>query len=228
MRRFLLAALAAAVFSQPALAVFDLQVTEIWPGNEPGDNLTDDWFEVTNLGDTAWTAATDGDLYYDDNSADFSVADLMSGVASIAAGESVIFVDGSATTGAANVANWIDIWGAALSSVPQVGTYEGAGLGQGGDGVALFLDDEFDGPQSDEFLGQADYPDAELNGGQSYDVRLGVFSTVGNPSGAVATVLLNDVDQPAIGSPGSSAVPEPTSLALLGLAYLASMSMRRK
>lgn len=33
-----------------ATSSFNLQITEIWPGNEPGSNLTDDWFEVTNAG----------------------------------------------------------------------------------------------------------------------------------------------------------------------------------
>ena len=228
MRKFLWAALALSLLGQNAMAAINLQITEMWPGNEPGSNLTDDWFEVTNFGDMAWTAAGDGDLYYDDDSADATAADLLSGVASIAPGESVIFVDGSATTGAANVAFWHLIWDGDLSSVPQVGTYEGSGMSQGGDGATLFLDADNNGPSGAEIIDLELYPDANAFGGKSYDSGLGQFSSVGNASGAIATTALNDENQPAIGSPGSAAVPEPTSMALAVLGLIGVLYNRRK
>lgn len=203
--------------ASPALAGFDLQITEIWPGNEPGANLTNDWFELTNFGDTAWTAAADGDLYFDDDSFDFMVADLMMGIASIAPGESVIFVDGSPV-------DWMNVWGPDLAAAPQVGFYAGSGLSQGGDGVGLFLDTDFNGPQAGELFETEVYPDANLVGGQSYDVVLAAFSVSGNASGAFATTAVNDSFQPAVGSPGS--IPEPTSIALLALGGL--MVARRR
>ena len=59
MRVLLCAAALVACLSSQALALYDLQITEIWPGNFPndsnGDNQTGDWFELTNLGDMAWT-----------------------------------------------------------------------------------------------------------------------------------------------------------------------------
>src|SRR5690606_4368767 len=35
---------------------FDLKVTEIWVGQD-GTDITGDWFEITNFGEVAWTAA---------------------------------------------------------------------------------------------------------------------------------------------------------------------------
>ena len=61
-------------------AQFDLQITEIFPGNEPGTNLTSDWFEITNNGTTAWLSGIDPDLYYDDDSQDPTAADLINGI----------------------------------------------------------------------------------------------------------------------------------------------------
>ena len=52
-RRLFTACFLAAIGS-PAFAQFDLQVTEIWMGNEPGDNLSEDWFEITNVGLGPW------------------------------------------------------------------------------------------------------------------------------------------------------------------------------
>ena len=207
--------LALSVGPTVASAAFDLQVTEIWPGNDPGSNLTEDWFKVTNVGDAAWSAVLDGDLYFDDNSESAADADLMEGVASIASGESVVFVDG----GASGAAEWSTVWGDVVV-LPQVGYYDGAGLGQGGDGVALFID--VAGVLTE--IDYEAYPDASSDGGQSWDVALQSFSTVGNASGAVATLALNDENQPAIGSPGPALVPEPGSivLLLLGVAGLAA------
>ena len=94
-------------------------------GNDPGDNLSEDWFEVTNVGDASWSSATDGALWFDDDSAATSNADLMSGIASISPGESVVYVDG----GAAGAAEWSTLWSSVVSQLPQVGNYDGAGAG---------------------------------------------------------------------------------------------------
>jgi len=214
--KFVLASVGALAASA-ASADFELQITEIWPGNEPGDNLTDDWFEITNVGDMPWSAATDGNLWYDDDSADPTTADLISGVDSIAPGESVVLVD----DGEEGAAAWAELWGVDID-LPQVGYYDGSGLSQGGDGVSVWI--SADPPVSEPDLFEL-YPDAELNGGQSYDVLLGEFSTVGNASGAVATTATNDVGQPAIASPGT--IPAPAS-ALLVLGGLAAGARRRR
>ncbi|MCA9262116.1 MAG: PEP-CTERM sorting domain-containing protein [Planctomycetales bacterium] len=223
MRLWRYLALCAALVAPTANAAYELRVSEIWMGNEPGENLTDDWFEVTNFGDSAWTSA-DGTLFFDDDSADATAADALFGVDAIGPGESVVFVDGNAGVGGLNLALWHSVWDPALSSagraVPQVGSYEGSGLGQGGDGVALFLDVDGGDVAPEDLLGTWTYPDSNANGGQSYDPLLHVFSL------EIATDL-NDMGQPAIGTPGWSSVPEPASL-LLAIAGLSAVARRRR
>ncbi|NBR45768.1 MAG: hypothetical protein EBT68_01340, partial [Verrucomicrobia bacterium] len=121
---FLLGGLGAA--SVQAQAV--LRITEAMSN---GDIV--DWFEVTNLGDTA---ANISGYKMDDNS--FGVPAtapvVLNGVTSIAPGESVVFVEGNATTVTSFKTNW------ALGPQTQVGYYAGSGVGlsSGGDGVTLF------------------------------------------------------------------------------------------
>ncbi|MEM1303342.1 MAG: PEP-CTERM sorting domain-containing protein [Planctomycetota bacterium] len=201
-----------------AAQAFDLQITEIWPGNEPGENLTSDWFEVTNVGTTAYDASADGFLFFDDDSQDFTTADIISGVATIAPGESVIFIDDSDT------AEFETVWANVV--LPQLGTYNGSGLSQGGDGVTLFLA-PITGPTAlIDIIDFEIFPDAGSNGGQSYDVSLGAFSTVGNASGALASALSNDIGQFAVASVGP-AVPEPSAVALAALATCGLFARRR-
>ena len=220
----LLVALAIALtLGTVASADFSLQVTEIWPGNEPGSNLTADWFELTNVGSMAYNASTDGDLYYDDNSFDAAVADLINGVSSIGAGESVIFVVGDAT----DVTNWTTVWQPVVANLPQVGYTDGSGLGGGGDAVGIFLDAGFDGVDAGDLIETQAYPEADPFGGQSFDVRLGAFSVDG-VGGAVSTLVLNDVGQAAVGSPGTVPVPEPSTATLILIGMSAALMRRRK
>lgn len=195
---------------------FDLQITEIWPGNAEGDNLTGDWFEVTNLGDVAWTAV-DGALYFDDDSADATTADALNGVTEIAAGESVVFVD------ADTAANFIAVWGG-LIELGQVGTYDGSGLGGGGDAVTLFLDAGDDGVTADDIIDSEAYPDADAAAGGSYDVVNGEFSDADGTSGQgtdVVATAVNDAGEAATGSPTNGAAITVESAFTLELFHIA-------
>ncbi len=184
----------------PADFGFDLQITEIWPGNEPGDNLTADWIEITNLGAVAWTAAVDPDLYYDDESESFADADHINGIAAIAPGESVIVMIDDADA----VDAFRTVWGDLLGGAVQVGWSDGAGLGQGGDAATLMFGDF----EERAILDNEAYPDAETVGGRSYDPTLGAFSEAG-VAGAGATATVNDEGQPATGTPGALPDEEP-------------------
>ena len=225
MRVLLCAAALAVCLTSQALAVFDLQITEIWPGNTTSANFTDDWFEVTNFGDMAWTSAA-GTLFFDDSPPNPANAVPLFGVSSIAPGESVVYVDGNAGTGGLNEFLWHDGWDGPLTAnlrpIPQVGSYEGAGLGQGGDGVALFLDSSPPVAAGDQIDFET-YPDANASGGQSFDSFFDVFTEL-SFSGATVTGP-NDDGEVSVGTPGYL-LPEPASLALFGLG-LTLVSLRR-
>ncbi|WP_136636740.1 ExeM/NucH family extracellular endonuclease [Pseudooceanicola onchidii] len=184
----------------PADYGFDLQITEIWPGNEPGGNLTSDWIEITNFGDVAWVAGIDPDLYYDDESASAVDADMIFGITSIAPGESVVVV----IDDEGGIAGFEAVWGNHIGDDVQIGWSDGAGLGQGGDAATILFGDA----EVRAVLDFEAYPDAELTGGQSYDPVLGMFSYAG-VFGAYATDTLNDEGQAAVGTPGALPVDEP-------------------
>ncbi|XMO87591.1 T9SS type A sorting domain-containing protein [Algibacter sp. AS12] len=178
----------------PALP--NLQITEIWPGNGEGDNLTADWFEITNEGPGTWTASM-GNLYFDDDSQDFSTADIISGITTIKPGESVIAIDDSDT------AEFMSVWESVynLSGV-QIGTYDGSGLGGGGDGVTLFM--SVDAPvDASSIIAYEEYPDTELNPGQSFDVVKGAFSILAEEPNKPASTAVNNENESAVASPGN-------------------------
>ncbi len=209
-----------AAFAGSAHAAFDLQITEIWPG-QAGSDITEDWIEVTNFGDMAWTAATDGDLFVEDASGDDGITDavMVQGLLSIAPWESAIILHEDDGTGAAT---FNADWG---NPGVAVGYADGGGIGLGGsDDSYLFLADG-------TLLDTAGYPDTDGSPTEteSWDVLLGDWSTISNASAAYASTALggdND-DTPAIGSPGT-AVPEPATAALFGLSAAACFGMRRR
>jgi Lamin Tail Domain len=116
----------------PTNAAGILRITEAMSNGDIAD-----WFEVTNFGDTAVNITG---YKMDDNSYGVpSTAQIaLNGITSIAPGESVVFVEGGATTYTTIVATFKTNW--ALGSQTQVGYYMGSGVGlsSGGDGVTLF------------------------------------------------------------------------------------------
>ena len=101
-----------------------LAITEVAPWSSSNSPLAADWFEVTNTGSTAVNLTG---FKMDDNSHSFANAVALSGVTSIAAGESVIFIE---TSDPNVVANFKTLWfGANAQSLPQVGSYSGSGVG---------------------------------------------------------------------------------------------------
>ena len=125
-------ALLSALLAPAAFPAINLQITEVWPGQLASGKVTEDWFEITNFGSTAWTPA-DGDLYYDDGSANASQAELIQGISSIAAGQSVVVVVGRSN----DAAEFNPAWGLALSPVGYTGP--AAALGFSGDAVTLWM-----------------------------------------------------------------------------------------
>lgn len=117
-----------------------LIISEVAPWSSTnGLGLTADWFEVTNTG----TAAVDITGWkVDDSGPTFATAVALSGITSIAAGESVIFIETSGTqTNSGNAANFRTLWfGASPPPGLQIGSYSGSGIGlsSGGDAVNLF------------------------------------------------------------------------------------------
>lgn len=121
-----------------------LQVTEIYHGNEP-DNLTEDWFEVTNLGSAP--ADTTG-LYVDDDSAD-PTEDLPLPAMVLAPGASLVVLLDDAPEA---VTEFEQLWGVGATVVG----IDGPGLGAGGDSVVIF-----DGNTTDAaVVDRADFPGA--------------------------------------------------------------------
>lgn len=207
---------AALGLSAVALGAPALTVTEIYMG-VAGNDVTEDWFELTNLGDMAWDTSSNP-LWYDDVSADTGDAVPILGLGTIDPGESSIVVIGDPNAAAA----WFSAWdNGSLASV-AVGTAEGgSGLGQSGDGVTVF-DDIIGAGNIVASQGYAGIgaegstliynPLTHTFGDNAQDGVFGAYSAPGGPAG-------DSGEFPLIGSPG--VVPEPSTLLLLALAGLA-------
>ena len=112
-------------------------VSEVAPWSSGNSGaLNADWFEVTNIGSSVVNIAG---WKIDDNSNAFANAVALTGITTIAAGESVIFIESSnlTTSAAAFRALW---FGANPPAGLQIGAYSGSGVGLGtsGDAVNLF------------------------------------------------------------------------------------------
>jgi hypothetical protein len=189
-----------------------LEITEIFPG-QIGDDLTPDWFEITNRGDESYIALEDGNLWYDDNSADPNAATIITGIDQIGPDESVVVL---VSDDPEDVTRFDSIWGEVINlDNVQIGLSDGAALGDSGDAVVIWMGN----PQTvlPSFVGS--YPELDSLDGISYDVDLGEFSTVGNENGAVQTLAAagSTGDVPNIGSPGNNRIISSTKVTELTL-----------
>ncbi|MGA1267194.1 MAG: lamin tail domain-containing protein [Phycisphaerales bacterium] len=189
-----------------------LRITEAMSSS--GSGGTADWFEVTNYG----SSAVDITGYtMDDNSYSFANSVLLSGITSIGAGETVIFVEGAA----GDVAGFRSFWGG-LSGV-NIGYYSGSGVSfsSNGDGVVLF------NASGAEATARASFGAATSGSSFYFDLAsdTGIVSTVGTIGTQVTFATTGSTVN--IGSLGTAiGVPGPGALALLGVAGLAARRRR--
>jgi hypothetical protein len=216
----------AAAFGLAVAAVLPAQaaiiVSEVAPWSSGNSPLAADWFEVTNTGASAVNIAG---WKFDDNSNSFAASLLLNGITSIAAGESVIFIESAAP--ATVVPAFISLWfGASAPAGLQIGTYTGAGAGLSTAGDAVNIFNGAGALQANVIFGAspaAPGPYATFDNAAGLTGAISAFSAVG-----VNGAFLAAADAAEIGSPGTiAAVPEAGSLAMMALGLAALAGLRR-
>jgi hypothetical protein len=198
-----------------------IQITEVAPWSSGNSPVGEDWFELTNTGAaavdiTGWSM--------DDNSATAGVA-LLSGVTSIAAGQSVIFIEGNGSANASFISTW---FGSNVPAGLQIGNYSGAGVGLSttNDGVNIFNASGV--LQASVSFGASD----GVSPYQTFDNAAGLGGAISQLSAVGvngAFVAVNDVNE--IGSPGAiAAVPEADTYAMMlaGLGLIGAALRKRQ
>ncbi|MEZ6234344.1 MAG: lamin tail domain-containing protein [Phycisphaerales bacterium] len=207
----------AALAAVAGVASAQLSITETYIGID-GEDGTEDWFEVTNVG----AAAIDtGNFFYDDVNPTLANAGQLDSFV-LNPGESAVFLIASNPT---TLAQFASVWGA----VGNVGlTNGGGGLGQGGDEVNLL---DAGGVVVDALI-----YGAPLSSGTFTIERLGggspTLSALGVNGAYESNVFTNttlgtapNFEWTLVGSPG--VVPAPASAALLALGGLVGVRRRR-
>jgi uncharacterized protein YjiK len=175
-----------------------LFISEVAPWSSGNSPVAADWFEVTNT--SAFAADITG-WKIDDNSGSFAAAVALSGITSIAPGESVIFLE-TANLASAKTA-FLNTWfGANPPAGLQIGSYSGSGVGLSTAGDAVNLYNSSGVLQANVSFGAS--PAAPFssfnNAAAQNNATISQLSVVGVNGGFVAA---NDANE--IGSPGAIA-----------------------
>jgi hypothetical protein len=203
----------ALLLSSAALADVDFQITEVYVGLS-GEDGTEDWIEVTNMGDMAGDTGT---LIYDDESFDpdaggdlpsFTLEPGESAVFLVAAGDPLGYPDA--------ISEFEGIWGAGMT----IGATDAGGLSQNGDIAVIMTADGtiLDAVAFDDTVGGqlatidsiGDTPMvSQLGVHGAYESNPFFNDNIGDPPNYMISL---------VGSPGL--IPEPASLLLLAVAGL--------
>ncbi|MEM1072543.1 MAG: VPLPA-CTERM sorting domain-containing protein [Planctomycetota bacterium] len=209
-------AIIAALFAAAGSVSAQFNVTEAYIGIS-GEDGTNDWFEITNIGTSVLDTST---LLYDDDTPTPSSAGQLDSFL-LNAGESAVFLIGDFDTD--DLADFTAVWG----SVANVGFTNGGGnLGQGGDSINISSDSGVsfpfsllipDGAASDSATldNVTTLTDSVLGVNGAFESNPFFNDNIGGPNNEVTL----------IGSPG--VIPAPASAALLGLGGLVAARRRR-
>ncbi|QHG18948.1 SdiA-regulated domain-containing protein [Nostoc sp. ATCC 53789] len=176
-------------------------ITEVAPWSSGNSPVAADWFELTNKG---LSAVDITGWKIDDNSNSFASSVALSGITTIGAGESVIFIEG-ATVNSTFLSNW---FGANPPAGLKIGNYSGAGVGLGAGGDAVNIYNSTGALQANVVFGAspAAAPFATFdNAALSNNATIATLSAVG-VNGAFVAVNSNV----EIGSPGTIVSSLPT------------------
>jgi hypothetical protein len=195
-------------------------ITEVNPSGSGTLTYGADWFELTNTG----TSAVDVTNWrVDDSSAAFASAVTLTGITSIAAGESVIFLE---TSDDADLQAFRTAWfGTTSPNGLQLGKYSGSGIGlsTSSDSVVIY---NASGTQ----IARVNFGTAPS--GATFDNSAGLNGvTISQASTVGVNGAFTSFNGAEIGSPGNlSAVPEPSSVALAAgaAAFFALHLFRRR
>jgi uncharacterized protein YjiK len=171
-------------------------ITEVASWSSSNALVAADWFEITNYGTTAQDITG---WKVDDSSNLFTSALALNGITSIAPGESVIFLETSATNTATIIANFKSAWfGTNPPANLQVGNYTGSGIGLSSSGDAVNLFDANGNLKANVAFGASTNNISFNNAVGLTNATITLLSQIG-VNGAFAAI--NDL--PQIGSPGN-------------------------
>jgi hypothetical protein len=202
-----------------------LVVSEIDAAGSGNSAYGADWFELTNTGSSAISLSGDK---MDDSHASFSAAVALTGVTSLAAGQTAVFIESTGTTAAAVNAAFESAWfGANVPAGLVLGNYSGSsvGLSQSGDGVNIYS-------SAGTLLTGVSFGASPSSGG-TFDNTAGLSNvTLTQASVVGVNGAFKSVSGGEIGSPGidGTPVPIPASAFLLigGLGLFAPAVRNRR
>lgn len=217
----LLGAVAILLAAGASLAHADVRITEVAPWSSGNSPVGADWFELTNFGASAISITG---WKMDDSSSSFALAAALNGISSLAAGQSVVFVEGSAGTATSFISNWFG-----ANPAPAVGYYSGSGIGLSTSGDAVSIFNSTGSLEAKVTFGASD----STSPYQTFDNAAGLNDTAISQLSVVGTngAFVAAISAVEIGSPGIiSGVPEPESYAMLmaGLGLLSVVARKRQ